>query len=579
MKKFYIKINNKKILVQEGETVLNVARRNNISIPSLCYHPDLSIKANCRVCVVEVKGSKKLLSSCSLKVRPGLEVKTNSVAVKKARNTNLELLFAEHVNKCPTCVNSIDCQLLNLAKKYKIKVRQFPNRKSDRKTYKFANAVEIDGSQCIDCRSCVEACQVLSGINNLKLKGKGVKQEIVPRSDDSSDKKFSGLATKKKDFVCVYCGQCALHCPVGAAQEQEQVSKLEPLLKNKKEGEIYIAQIAPSIRISIGEEFGLKPGTLVTGKLTTALKKLGFDAVIDVNFGADTTTIVEAHELIDRINNKKPLPLLTSCCPAWVRYVEYYQPHLIKYLTSSRSPQLHTAGLIKTYYAQKKGIKAENIKIVSIMPCTAKKYEAQKPELKYNNKQLIDFVLSTRETAFLINKNNIRFKALKDSNMDNLLSEHSGAGAIYGASGGVMESALRTATYLLEGKNIPKIDFKDCRGMSGIKEAELKIKNKKIKIAIVNGLANFSKLVDHLDKYHYIEVMTCPGGCIGGGGQPIPTNLSIRQARMKGLYSIDSHKKVRRAHENKEALRVIHYLESTGIDKKILHTTYNEKKK
>ncbi|MCF7794780.1 [FeFe] hydrogenase, group A [Patescibacteria group bacterium] len=576
MKKFYIKINNKKILCSERDSILNVARKNKIDIPSLCYHPDLPVKGNCGLCLVEIKGAKKLLRACSVKAKAGMEVKTNTAKVVKSRNLNLELLYAEHINKCSTCVNSIDCQLLKLARKYKINASNFPKRKTERKTYKFANAVEIDGSQCIDCRSCIDSCQLLSGIKHLELKGKGVKQEIVPKGQKD---KLSGLAAKKKGFACIYCGQCALHCPVGAAQEQDQISEVETALKNKNEDELIVAQIAPSVRVSIGEEFGLKPGTLVTGKLVTALKKLGFDAVIDVNFGADTTTMVEAQELIDRIKNKKPLPLLTSCCPAWVRYLEYYQPELIKYLTSSRSPQMHTAGLIKTYFAKRNNISPDKIKVVSIMPCTAKKYEATRKELRFNNKDLIDFVLTTRETAFLIAKNKIKFNALKNSSMNNILSEHTGAAAIYGSSGGVMESAIRTALHILENKKLPKIDFKECRGMKGLKEASIKIKNRKLNIAIVNGLANFQKIVDHIQKYDYIEVMTCPGGCIGGGGQPIPTNSDIREARMKALYNIDSKKKLRKAHENTYALKALHYLESQKIDKQILHTTYSEKKK
>jgi iron-only hydrogenase group A len=576
MKKFYIKINNKKILTNGEESILNLARKNKIDIPSLCYHPDLPVKGNCGLCLVEIKGFKKLVRSCCIKAKPGMEIKTNTTRVIKSRNLNLELLYAEHVNKCSTCINSIDCQLLKLVRKYKIDVTKFPKRKTARKTYKFSNAVEIDGSQCIDCRSCLDACQLLSGIKHLELKGWGIKQEIVPKIRDD---KLSGLAAKKKGFACIYCGQCALHCPVGAAQEQNQISELELALKNKNKDEILVAQIAPSVRVSIGEEFGLKPGTLVTGKLVTALKKLGFDAVIDVNFGADITTMVEAQELIDRIKNKKPLPLLTSCCPAWVRYIEYYQPELIKNLTSSRSPQMHTAGLVKTYYAKRNNISVNKIKLVSIMPCTAKKYEATRKELRYKGQDLIDFVLTTREIAYLIDKNKIKFNALKDSKMNNILSEHSGAGAIYGTSGGVMESAIRTALFMLEKKKLPKIDFKECRGMKGLKEASIQTKSRKLNIAIVNGLANFQKIVDQINKYDYIEVMACPGGCIGGGGQPIPTNPDIRLARMKALYTIDSKKKLRKAHENIHALEALHYLESQKIDKQILHTTYSKKNK
>ncbi len=577
MKKITFKINNKKIICTPGTSIMEAAKENGIFIPSLCFHPDLPAKGNCRVCVVEIKGYKKLVASCSMKAQEGMEIKTNSPRVIKSRNMNLELIFAEHVEKCPTCISRIDCQLLKLAKRYKLKITEFPDRKKYRKTYKFANAVEIDGSQCIDCGSCTQACEILTGINYLKLKGKGSSQEIVPREKPDM---LSGLAARKKGFACVYCGQCALHCPVGSAQEQVDIPVIEKMLKNKKSDEIYIAQIAPSIRVSIGEEFGIEPGKIVTGQLIAALKKIGFDKVFDVNFGADITTLVEADELIKRLKKKKSiLPMMTSCCPAWVKYVEFYRPNLIPNLTTARSPQIHLAGIIKTYWAKKHNVNPKKIKIVAIMPCTAKKFESARKDLRVNGLHLVNNVLTTRELAYLVHINKINLAKIKPQKGDDLLSDHTGAAAIYGGTGGVMESALRSAGYFLnpDKPKLGKIKFKDVRGLEGVKEATVKIGNKTLQVAVINGLANFNKIVDQLKKYHYIEVMACRGGCIGGGGQPIPTNDEIRKQRIKALYSIDDKKKRRKAHQNKTALEIIEWLEKNDLDHKVLHTQYKEK--
>ncbi|MCF7820496.1 MAG: [FeFe] hydrogenase, group A [Candidatus Pacebacteria bacterium] len=571
-KKITLKINNKKVIAVAGQTILEVAKENNIFIPTLCHHPDLPVKGNCRICLVEIKGQKRLFTSCSTVVKQGMEVKTNSKKVKFSRNLNLELIFSEHVEKCPTCINNIDCQLLALAKRYKIKITEFPDRKNQRKTYKLGPAVEIDGSQCIDCQSCLQACELLSGISHLKLSGRGYRQEIKPVN------KLKGKSAKEAGFACVYCGQCALHCPVGSAQEQSNFLEVEKILNNPKIKAV--AQIAPAVRVSIGEEFGLKPGEVVTEKLFSALKLLGFEAVFDVNFGADITTLVEAQELVDRIKNKKPLPMMTSCCPAWVRYIEVYRPELIPLLTSSRSPQLHNAGLIKSYWQKLNQETGRQIKTVSIMPCTAKKYEAKRPELKVKGQNLIDEVLTTRELAYLLHKKGIDLKKLKPEKPDNLLSRHSGAAAIYGGSGGVMESALRTAKYYLSPKSKFKaLEFKTVRGLQGIKEANFKIGAKTLKVAVVSGLKNAQKLLDQRKKYHYIEVMACPGGCIGGGGQPIPTNSEIREKRRQALYKIDATKKLRQAHKNNEALNMLKWLEDNNLSHKILHTKYFKRTK
>ena len=569
---------------------MQAAHENGIELPSLCFHPDLPVKANCRVCVVEITGRKGLATSCSTQVEYGMEVKTDTEKVKRARNLNIELIFAEHIERCPTCVWRVNCKLLELADKYKIEITKFRDRKGGRKVYKFANAVEIDGTQCIDCRNCVDACGSLQEINYLRLKGKGINQEIVPVDEKSG---FSFIQKKADKIDCIYCGQCALHCPVGAAQEQTHWHLVEKALYDKSKA--VVAQFAPSIRVSIGEEFGLEPGKIMSGQVVAALKKLGFNYVFDVNFGADITTMVEAEELLEKVKSGGTLPMFTSCCPAWVKYIEFYRPDLIPNLTAARSPQIHSAGLIKTYWAEKMKINAKKIIVVSIMPCTAKKFEAGRSELKINGNLPVDYVITTRELAWLIKKNKIDFLKLKSIAADNPLGASSGAAAIYGATGGVMESALRTAEYLLttaqdsvcasvKGKNKLKlcnsrIEFKDVRGQSGIKESLVEMAGKKLRIAAVNGIGNIAPILKKLKDYDYIEVMACPDGCIGGGGQPIPTTAAIRKKRLEALYKIDAKSKIRRAHENEEAIGALKWLESKGkLKNQVLYTKYKKRK-
>jgi len=448
--------------------------------------------------------------------------------------------------------------------------------------------VEIDGTQCIDCRNCVDAC-ALQKVNYLGLRGKGVNQEVVPVNESGG---FSFI--KKADKIdCIYCGQCTLHCPVGAAQEQTDWQFAEKALADKSK--IVIAQFAPSIRVSIGEEFGLEPGKIMSGQVVAALRQLGFNYVFDVNFGADITTMVEAEDLLNKIKTGGTLPMFTSCCPAWVKYIEFYRPDLIPNLTTSRSPQMHNAGLIKTYWAEKMKVNAKKIVVVSIMPCTAKKFEAGRAELKIGGNLPVDYVLTTRELAWLIKKNKINFSKLKSAAADNPLGVSSGAAAIYGATGGVMESALRTAEYLLmtaqesvcasvKNKNKFKlcnsrIEFKAVRGQADIKEAVVEMAGKKLRIAAVNGIGNIAPILENLKNYDYIEVMACPDGCIGGGGQPIPTTAAIRQKRLAALYKIDVKSKIRRAHENEEAIQALKWLESKGnLKNQVLYTGFKKRK-
>ncbi|MDO8592142.1 MAG: [Fe-Fe] hydrogenase large subunit C-terminal domain-containing protein [bacterium] len=546
MKKISIKINSQAIICDEGKTIMQAARDHGVYLPDLCFHPDLSVKANCRICVVEVKGHNKLATACSTFVQDGLEISTDSERVKRSRNLNLELIFAEHIEKCPTCVWRLNCKLLELADRYKIEITRFKDRKGKRKVYKFANAVEIDGTQCIDCRNCLDACKQMQKINFLKLTGKGADQEIVPVS--------AGWRRNGK-IDCIYCGQCAVHCPVGAAQEQTQWQLVEKVLRDNppksplyKGGKILVAQFAPSIRVSIGEEFGAPYGKIVAGQVAAALKKLGFNYVFDVNFGADITTIVETEELKQRLKAGGALPMFTACCPAWVKYAEFYRPDLIPNLTTARSPQMHAAGLVKTYWAEAMKIDPKNITVVSIMPCTAKKYEAGRAELKVNGLLPVDYVITTRELAFMIKKNKIDFLKLKPEAADNPLGAASGAAAIYGGTGGVMKAALR------------------------------ELGNRRLRTVTVNGIGGIEEVLANLNDYDYVEVMACPDGCIGGGGQPIPTTAAIRKKRLSALHKIDAKSEVRKAHENQAAVKALEWLEGKGkLKEQVLFTKYRRR--
>jgi NADH-quinone oxidoreductase subunit G/NADP-reducing hydrogenase subunit HndD len=566
-KKLNMKIDGKNVLCSADKTVMQAAKENGVDIPGLCYHSDFPHKGNCRICVVEVKGKGKLIASCHTQVEEGMEVLTDSKKVQDARNLNIELLFSEHIQKCGQCVWRVNCELLELARKYNIDVTRFHDRKGKRKTYKFANAVEVDGSQCIDCRNCIHACQDLQKINYLQITGKGYKQEIKPVQDKSID--------------CIYCGQCAVHCPVGAAQEQTQWKEVEKKLKRKDR--VVVAQFAPSIRVSIGEEFGMGHGRIVTDQVVGALKRLGFDHVFDVNFGADVTTMVEAQELLERSGEGENMPMMTSCCPAWVKYVEFYYPDLISNLTTSRSPHIHLAGLIKTYWAKKMDVDPAKIDVVSVMPCTAKKFESIRPELKIQGRYPVNNVITTREFAWLLKKNRIEFQNVKKIKADHPLGEYSGAAAIYGGTGGVMESALRTADHLAKPntkkRSNKKIVFEQTRGNSAIKEAEVDVAGKKLRIGVVNGIGNAPEMIENLTDYDYVEVMACPGGCIGGGGQSIPTDDKVREKRMNALYKLDQSKQVRKAHNNKGVKEVFEWLEGDKkLRDKILYTKYKKRR-
>lgn len=566
--KIPIIIDGKKIKAKSGQTILEIAKSNGIDIPALCFHSDLKIKSNCRMCLVEIKGRKGLHTSCSTKIEPGMEIITDSSKIRKARKINLELIFSQHREECGDCVWNFNCELLKLAKKYKVEITRFSDRKNGFPVYQFGPSLIFDSSKCIDCGNCVEVCEN-QGVSFLETRKKQNISQIIPSKDKNKD--------------CVYCGQCITHCPAGAFEAVGEFEDVEKFLKEKDNGKTIIVQFAPAIRTSIGEEFDIPYGTIVTEKLVAGIRKLGVDKVFDVSVGADFTTIEEADELIEKIENKKT-PCLSSCCPSWVKFVEFNYPEFIPNLATTRSPHIILGGLIKTYWAEKEGIDPKDIVVVSIMPCVAKKYEIQRKELKINGLKPVDYVLTTRELAYLFKKHKINLRKIKSQKPDLPFGAPSGAGVIYGASGGVAESALRTAYAKMSGKKSLKIEFKQARGMEQVKKSVININGRKIKLVVVNGLGNAKTILEELKinpkLYDAVEVMACPGGCIGGGGQPVPSDKINRKERAKGLYKIDAKKQIHMAHENPIIKKIYQdFLNQKQKVSLICHTKYSAKKK
>ena len=567
MDKIRFKIDGKDVEGSEGETILQVARRSGIKIPAVCYHSDLEQETSCRLCLVSVAGRRGFFTSCSTPVEEGIEVTTNSPEIKKERQTNLELLFAQHIEKCGDCARSNNCNLLELAKEYEIKITEFKDRKAGYPVYQFGPSIIFDTSKCVDCHNCVQMCKK-QGVGFLNIEKHGSFFDVAP-SDDP-----------EKDYI--YCGQCLSLSPSGGFDQVDAIKDVEKNLEDKDKFVVF--EFAPSIRSSIGEEFGMAQGSIVLGQMIAGMKKLGGYKVFDVSVGADVTTIEESEELIERIKENKGLPMFTACCPSWVKYVEFYYPEFIPQLTTVKSPHIILGGIIKTYFAKKENIDPKKIVVVSIMPCTSKKFEITRGELDIDGLKPVDYILTTHELATMFKSKGIDLKTIKQEEADAPWDLPTGAGVIYGATGGVTESALRTAYFKLTGENLKDLEFRQIRGMDEAKTAAVKIGDVTIKIAVLNGLGNAKKMLEKLKEeprlYDYIEVMSCPGGCIGGGGQPLPTDKETRKARAMALYEIDSKKDLRLAHESPIIKSLYEdFFSSKEMTEKICHTKYSSKKK
>lgn len=579
-----VTINDINVNVPDTYTILEAATKAGVFIPRLCFLKGINENSSCRLCVVEIKGIRTLKNSCTVKVSEGMVVTTNSERVKKTVKKNLELIAADHKFECWKCPRENNCELLRLLRKYNISNEMGENPDFVRKSVitNITDALYIDSSKCVLCGRCISACKQLAGTGVLDYNYRGFKTYVSTALNHPLD-----------TAGCIYCGKCIQACPVGAIKEKDDIEPVIELLDNPN---VYkVVQIAPSVRSAIGEEFGYDFGTNVEGKLYAALKELGFDDITDTNFAADITVVEEGNELIERLqkklnNEETKLPMFTSCSPGWIRYIETYYPEFIPNLSTCKSPQQIQGVIIKNYYAKKMGISKDKIKVVSIMPCIAKKAEAKRPEMEVDGVRDVDYVLTTRELARLIRRKDIVFNKLEDYKPTSPLAKYTGAGVIFGATGGVMEAALRTVKETLDKKELEKIEFTDVRGVEkGIKEAVVNIMGIDLNVAVVHGAANIPAMMEKIkaepDKYAFIEFMACTGGCINGGGQPIvpayiAENIDIRKLRAQALYQADQDNSLRKSHNNPEVINIYNeFLGKPGSETahKLLHTHYHEK--
>ena len=588
-----ITIDGKQYQVKEGTTILKATKQAGIIIPTLCHHPDLEVAGICRICVVEVEGMKTLQASCAYPITAPINVKTNTERVRKARRVNLDLMLAEHYGSCYSCESNKKCELRGLAAEYGVDKFRFPKREMPKYMIDTSSfSIVRDQNKCINCKRCIRTCIDLQQVSALETANKGHDIEIQ-----------AALNKPISEVVCINCGQCINRCPTGALKVKDVGDDIWDDIDNPDK--YVVIQTAPSPRAAIGEEFGYPAGTLVTKKLNTALKKLGFDAVLDCNFAADLTIIEEGHELLQRLHRAVvekdktvSVPMFTSCSPGWVKYLEHYYPEYIDNLSTCKSPQQMFGAILKTYYAKKMGIDPAKMVVVALMPCSAKKYECNRPEMVDSGYKDVDYGLTTREMAVMIKESGIDLKDLEESEFDNPIGQGSGAGMIFGATGGVMEAAIRTVYELVTGREVPfkSLNVTPVRGMEGIKDARLKIENTlpefswlegvELKVAVAHGTANAKILMEKLKageaEYHFVEVMGCPGGCLGGGGQPIPTTPEIRKARARAIYAEDEGLEIRKSHEN-PAIKIIYeefLKEPLGkVSHKLLHTHYTPRGK
>lgn len=578
-KKVSIKINEQDYVVPQDITILEAAHKAGIKIPTLCHLDLHDIKmvnktASCRVCMVEAPGRDALVPACVTKVRDGMEIRTDSLKAITARRMAVELLLSNHPNECFTCPKNLECELQALAAELGVREIRWEGERMDYPKDISSDAIVKDSNKCIYCRRCetmcneVQTCGILSGIS------RGFNAFVGP-----------AFNIPMVDSSCTYCGQCVAVCPTAALTEVNHNDKVWEALNDPHKH--VVVQTAPAIRVAIGELFDMEPGTIVTGKLVSALKRMGFDGVFDTNFGADLTVIEEASELIYRIENNKTLPILTSCCPAWVKFIEHQFPELLEVPSTCKSPHIMFGTIAKTYYAQKNNIDPDDIVVVSVMPCIAKKAEAKRPELTKDEKNNVDIVVTTRELGAMIKEAGIEFISLPDEEYDHPLGETTGASVIFGTTGGVIEAAIRTAYEWITGETLEHVEFEQLRGSDGLRKATVNIGGKEIKIGIASGLGNARELLQEIrdgrNEYHAIEIMACPGGCIGGGGQPYHHgNYEIVKKRQQAIYQEDRNKKIRKSHENKEILKLYDEFIGKPYGKRaheLLHTHYEERER
>ena len=584
-----LEINGVAVEVEKGSNLLQAARKANVKIPTLCYHPDLKPGASCGICVVrqlvpsrtepgKFVPSPKLLRACCTEVVEGMKIVTHDPDIVQVRRTVLELILANHPNDCLQCPRSGRCELQNIAADFGIRDVSFPKEVNHRENDTSTPSLVLNPDKCIKCGRCAEVCQRMQNVWALEFIGRGEKTVMAPAAD-----------VKLAESPCIKCGQCSAHCPVGAIYEKDETAEVWDALRDEEK--VCLVQIAPAVRVALGEAFGMKPGELSTGKIYAALRRLGFDKVFDTNFSADVTIMEEGTEFIKRFTSGGKLPLITSCCPAWTDWMEKYAPDFTENFSSAKSPQQMLSALAKTYWAEKNGIDGKKVHVTSIMPCTAKKFEiARDKSMASSGVQDTDVVLTTRELARMIKAAGIDFMALPEESADELLGSYSGAGTIFGVTGGVMEAALRTAYCLITKEaQPPAIEFTAVRGMDGVKTATIDIKGTPVNIAVAHQMGNVEKVLNEIredlknglkPRYDFIEVMACRGGCVGGGGQPCLATDEVRAARTAGLYTDDEKSTIRMSHLNPE-VSVLYkdYLGEPGSDKAehLLHTHYHKR--
>ncbi len=575
------KINGTPVEVPEGASILDAARKSGVRIPTLCQHPDLLPTAACGLCIVKIAGENRMPRACATALRDGMEITTHDGELTQIRRMVLELILSTHPNACLTCGRNGNCELQTLVGEFGVRDDRLEKHVRDVPPDCSNGSITIDFSKCINCGRCVYVCQEIQNVWALSILNRGIHTRMAPAGDIS-------LA----DSPCIKCGQCAAHCPTGAIIEHDETAAVWDALRDP---DMFCSvQIAPSVRVALGEEFGYPPGTNLTRRIYAILRRLGFQAVFDTNFSADLTIMEEASEFVERFaHGKGPLPLITSCCPAWTDYMEKYHQDFIPNFSTAKSPQQMLGVMAKTYYSEKMGIDPARHYQVSIMPCTAKKYELERTdEMFASGHQDVDVTLTTRELARFIKQSGLVFREMPEEDADSLLGEYTGSGTIFGTTGGVMEAALRTAYYLVTGENLPPdgLEIMPVRGLEGVKEAEMDIRGATIRVAVAHGMANVDKVLDKVRQarergeespYHFIEVMACPGGCIGGGGQPYGISNEVRRKRMEGLYQDDHDRALRCSHENPSIKQI--YNEFLGAplsekSEKLLHTRYKPRR-